>query len=115
LAPQQPTSKRFRDDGDGSDDDSDVDSDDDGDDEIDPEIGETQARYRVKKWVADKLSSRVSGDVFLQDGPCFQVSVRGFETRPGLPDFSLFNIPKRVKIYQTADKLPNGHKMYNFV
>jgi hypothetical protein len=30
----------------------------------------------------------------------------------GLPDFTLFNIPKRGKIYQIATKLPNGHKIY---
>jgi hypothetical protein len=43
-------------------------------DEVDPEIGETQAKYRVKKWVTEKLALRVTGEVFLQDGPCFQVS-----------------------------------------
>jgi hypothetical protein len=30
----------------------------------------------------------------------------------GLPDFSLFNIPKWWKIYQIATKFPKGHKMY---
>jgi hypothetical protein len=29
-----------------------------------------------------------------------------------LPDFSLFNIPKRREIYQVASKLPNGPKIY---
>jgi hypothetical protein len=32
--------------------------------------------------------------------------------RPGLPDFSLFNIPKRGEIYQMSTKLPSGHKLY---
>jgi hypothetical protein len=32
--------------------------------------------------------------------------------RTGLTDFSLFIIPKHWKIYQTATKLPNGHKIY---
>jgi hypothetical protein len=30
----------------------------------------------------------------------------------GLPDFSLYNIPKWGKIYQIATKLSNGHKIY---
>jgi hypothetical protein len=30
----------------------------------------------------------------------------------GLPDFSIFNIPKHWKIYQIATKLPNAHKIY---
>ena len=55
-----------------------IDSEEDTDeewsgDEVDPEIGETQAKYRVKKWVTEKLALRVPGEVFLQDGPCFQV------------------------------------------
>jgi hypothetical protein len=34
--------------------------------------------------------------------------------RAGLPDFSLFKIPKRVEIYQIATKLPNDHKLYQY-
>jgi hypothetical protein len=30
----------------------------------------------------------------------------------GLPDFSLFNVPKRGKIFQMATNLPNWHKIY---
>jgi hypothetical protein len=33
-------------------------------------------------------------------------------SRAGLPDFSLFKIPKREEIYQIATKLPNGHNIY---
>ena len=68
----QPPSKRSRD---GLEDDSEDDSDEESSsgDEVDPEIGETQAKYRVKKWVTEKLALRVTGEVFLQDGPCFQV------------------------------------------
>ena len=65
--------KRSRDDDDS--DDSDENDDDEEEDEIDPDIGETQARYRVKKWVTEKMALRVPGDVFLQDGPCFQVYI----------------------------------------
>jgi hypothetical protein len=36
----------------------------------------------------------------------------GFDSMPGLPDFNLYNIPKRGEIYQFATKLPNGHKIY---
>jgi hypothetical protein len=35
-----------------------------------------------------------------------------WEQRSGLPDFTWYNIPKRVKIYQITTKLPNGHKIY---
>ena len=67
----QPPSKKSRD---GLEDDSEDDSDEESSaDEVDPEIGETQAKYRVKKWVTEKLALRVTGEVFLQDGPCFQV------------------------------------------
>ena len=79
----QPALKKCRENDDESDDDSD--DDDDGDeeeDEIDPEIGETQAKYRVKKWVSDKLNLRVPGEIFLQDGPCFQVP--NFKQNTGL-------------------------------
>ena len=69
---EQSASKRLRED--DSDDEVSDDDDDMTDDEIDPEISETQARFRVKKLVMDKLAQRVPGDVFLQDGPCFQVS-----------------------------------------
>jgi hypothetical protein len=53
--------------------------------------------------------------------PLFQTDLPIFSTkqkfiwllsRAGLPDFSRHNIPKQVKIYQIATKLPNGHKMY---
>jgi hypothetical protein len=30
---------------------------------------------------------------------------------PGLPDFSLSNVPKRWKMYQITTKLPNGHNI----
>jgi hypothetical protein len=33
-------------------------------------------------------------------------------TQPGLPDFSLFNIPKRGETYLIATKLPKGHEIY---
>jgi hypothetical protein len=33
-------------------------------------------------------------------------------TRPGLPDFASFKIPKQGKIYQIATKVPNGHDKY---
>jgi hypothetical protein len=29
----------------------------------------------------------------------------------GLPDFSWYNIPKRVKMYQNLGNIPNGHKV----
>jgi hypothetical protein len=34
-----------------------------------------------------------------------------FDTDPdaGLPDFYLYSLPKRVKIYQMTTKLPDGH------
>jgi hypothetical protein len=32
--------------------------------------------------------------------------------RPGLPDFSWFNIPKRGKYTKSPQNIPNGHKMY---
>jgi hypothetical protein len=35
-----------------------------------------------------------------------------FTFMSGLPYFSLPNIPKQGKIYQTATKLPKGHKLY---
>jgi hypothetical protein len=35
-----------------------------------------------------------------------------FFYKPGLPDFSLCNIPKRVKIYQLTLNMPNDHKIY---
>jgi hypothetical protein len=31
----------------------------------------------------------------------------------GLPDFSLFDVPKWEKINQITTKLPNGHKIYH--
>ena len=72
----QPSIKKCRENDDESDEASEDDDDDEeeeDEDEIDPEIGETQAKYRVKKWVSDKLALRVPGEIFLQDGPCFQV------------------------------------------
>lgn len=73
--PDQPTSKRARDDNNDASDDASDDSDDGSEDEVDPEIGETQAKYRVKKWVSERLLRRMAGDTFLQDGPCFQVKI----------------------------------------
>jgi hypothetical protein len=35
-----------------------------------------------------------------------------YRFRFGLPDFSLFNIPKWGKIDQIVTKLPKGHKLY---
>jgi hypothetical protein len=32
--------------------------------------------------------------------------------RAGLPDFSWHNIPKRLKIYQIATKIPNDHNIF---
>jgi hypothetical protein len=47
------------------------------------------------------------------------MSVPGFKSSAGLPDFSCFNIPKRGKIYQITRKytkwpenIPNGQKIY---
>jgi len=80
---EQSAAKRLRDEENDVSDDVSVDDDDeDSDDEIDPEMSETQARYRVKKWVSDKLAQRVSGEVFLQDGPCFQVSLFHLRNQP---------------------------------
>jgi hypothetical protein len=31
---------------------------------------------------------------------------------PGLPDFSLFDIPKHGEIYQIVIKIPNGNKIH---
>ena len=77
--PDQPTSKRARDDNNDASDDASDDSDDGSEDEVDPEIGETQAKYRVKKWVSERLLRRMAGDTFLQDGPCFQVKILLFK------------------------------------
>jgi hypothetical protein len=40
----------------------------------------------------------------------FQLLFVDRECMAGLPDFSLYNIPKRGEIYQIASKLPNGRK-----
>jgi hypothetical protein len=34
------------------------------------------------------------------------------DPKPGLPDLSWLNVPKRGKIYQIITTLPNGHKVY---
>jgi hypothetical protein len=40
-------------------------------------------------------------------------SIVRFAFEPGLPDFSWKKLPRRVKIYQIATKLPNWHKNSN--
>jgi hypothetical protein len=37
---------------------------------------------------------------------------RSFQLVAGFPDCSLFNIPKREKIYQIVIQLPNAHKIF---
>jgi hypothetical protein len=32
--------------------------------------------------------------------------------KPGLPDFSWYNVPQREKMYQITENIPNGHKTY---
>jgi hypothetical protein len=34
-----------------------------------------------------------------------------FLSGPGLPDFSWYNLPKRVKMYQNRGNMPNGMKI----
>jgi hypothetical protein len=40
------------------------------------------------------------------------VSMSKKHLRVGLPDFSRYNVPKRVKTYQITINIPNGHKIH---
>jgi hypothetical protein len=65
----------------------------------DPEANNVVKKMCGKKWISlGKKSFIING--------CFEaIEQRQFVLESGLPDFSLFNIPKRGQIYQTASKL----------